>query len=220
MSKSTIHFSEHHVEEVANQIKAASDRYDKLFSDLGKQIFVDVVDLEDASEIMAICKTHADNAIGFFSKHIPHQFNIACQKGCAYCCHFPVTTPPQVIDDVASFLKEQTEEAQLQVLKKEMESYITTRNGKQGRMKCPCLNTENQCVIYERRPLSCRSFTSSNNLICKASLSDERTIAQDPIFHRIYQAATTALISAQKHHGLDDSQQDFIPALLKQLSLD
>lgn len=106
------------------------------------------------------------------------------------------TTPPQVIGDAA----------------------IKQKNT--ARIRCPFLNTDNQCHIYDRRPLSCRSFTSSNSLDCKASLADGRKITQDPVYHRIFQAATTALMAAAIHHGAANSQQDFIPGLLQQLGFD
>lgn len=220
MNSSELHFSEVHVKEVAEQIRVASMRYDKLFSDLGSQIFVDIVDLNDASEIMAVCRSHTENAIRFFETHFPHKSTIACQKGCCHCCFFPVTCPPQVTTDIASYLKEEFSVVELNELKKEMEQYIAALKPNQPRLKCPFLNSENSCRIYERRPLSCRSFTSSDSAQCKASLLDNRNITQDPIKHRIFQAATTALMAAAKRNDLPDFQEDFIPALLEALCSD
>lgn len=215
-----LHFSENHVEEVAQQIRKSSTLYDKLFSALGSQIFVDIVELKNSSDVMTVCRNHTDNALEFFQRHFPHIVQIECQKGCSYCCCLPVTCPPQVVADVALYIKERFTENELKNSIKEMRRYITEKENNLIRIRCPFLTEDNQCCIYDRRPLACRSFTSSDCRECHASLSDNRNITQDPVKHRIFQVATTALMAAAKQSELPCYQQDFIPALLETLDSD
>lgn len=212
------YFDETRVIRVVQQIQEASQQYDKLFTDLESQIYGDIVKLIDSTEVMAVCLAHVENAILIFKKHFPHNSEIQCRQGCCFCCYFPVASPPQGIEVIAVHLRATVKEDELDTLKEEMKRYIGEREGGLKRIKCPFLSVEKQCCIYAYRPLSCRSFTSADSRECDASAKDHRNISQDPVLHRIFQAATKALLRAAKQNGKDYHQQDFIPALLKMLS--
>lgn len=214
------YFNEDHVLEVARQLQNASALYDNLFTSLSLQIYQNIARLTAHDEIVEACLQETESAITLFQKHIPHTSRIACQKGCSHCCYFPVTSPPQFIGIIAKKLKEEFSKDDLNSLKKEMQKYITSREDPTSRLKCPFLRESNTCNIYDHRPLACRSFTSADSRECFASLSDNRNIPQDPVLHRIYQAATTALMKAADRHGESSHQQDFIPTLLARMSDD
>jgi len=55
-----MYFSKARVQEVAQKMKEAGRQYEQLFTDLGRQMFVDMADLHDASDMMAVCTRHID----------------------------------------------------------------------------------------------------------------------------------------------------------------
>lgn len=220
MTSPDLHFSEQHVVEVAAQVRNATKRYDQLFVDLGSQIYADIVGMDNAVEIMAACRKWTDDALMFFTRHLPLTTRIDCQQGCCHCCSLPVVCPPQVIVDIAKYLKNTVPSEKLIALKEEMQRYVSGNDGSQLCIQCPFLSTRKLCQIYDYRPLTCRSFTSPDRQQCLASVTKRNNIVQDPVRHRVFQAATTALVGAAKQNGLPCQQVEFIPALLEILEID
>lgn len=220
MKSHDTYFKEVDFIEVADQIKNTNKAYDQLFSNLCKEIYVTIRDLSDPSEIMSICYNQAEIALDLFNKHFPQNKQTVCKKGCFYCCNFPVTCPPQVISYLVKYLRESFSENDLNSMLEAMQEYLNQRTNSSTRIRCPFLNDDNICQIYESRPLSCRSFTSFNVQTCRSSLVDNRNITQEPTHYRVYQAVTTALMAAAKNNGLSEHQLDFIPALLEELRSD
>lgn len=205
------------VKRVAEQMREASTRYERIFTDLESQIFNAIVNLQDASETMAVCVEHIDRAIVAFQYHFPASATIACRKGCHHCCFFPIVCPPQVVRDSTRYLKSTLAESEIKELKRKLSGDNAQRNPPFHRARCPFLNDAHACSIYERRPLACRSFTSPDAGLCLQSRVDGRNIPQHPIHHRIYQAATTALLAAARKQGRFHKQLSFISSLLNAL---
>lgn len=214
------YFSPEKVKIVADEMARISKEYDQLFSDLGAQIFMDIVDKNDASFSVSTAIKHIETAVSAFGTYFNDNTPIACSKGCSYCCYFPVEAPPQVIIDIAGYIKSNMSDSEINGIKKKLENDIEVRTDHLKRFPCPFLNEENSCSIYEKRPLACRWFTSPDSNICKESVKDGRNIPQHPILHRIFQAATTALIAAAKKNENFCEQLLFAPSLLKALNMD
>lgn len=208
-----IYFSENHVAEVAEQIRSATKQYDQLFNSLALQIFTEIVDLEDPVEAVASCRRWTDAAINFFTNHFPHSPKTDCRMGCSHCCYLPVLCPPAVVVDVAQHVVKTFLEDELLTLKNACSLYVEVDRRQHHKRKCPFLTEDNLCRIYDHRPLSCRSFTSQDSAMCKASVSVDKKVPQDPVRHRIFQAATSALASSAKKKGISYQQVPFIPSL-------
>lgn len=218
MSQTEVFFSTADVASVAEQISAATTGYEALFINLGKQIVTTIEPIEDPSDQLAVALQYTKDALIAFQQNFPDNNQIDCKKGCAHCCSFPIETPPQVITDIALFLKQHYSESALDNLKKKLAINISQRQAPLFRAPCPFLDEQNGCTIYEKRPLSCRCFTSPNAELCRLSLDDGRNISQHPVHYRIYQAATAALQTNLKNRGEAYEQIAFIPALLEELN--
>jgi hypothetical protein len=220
MKESLIYFSNARVQAVAQKMKEVGRQYEQLFTDLGRQMFADMVDLHDASEMTAVCTRHIDQALSAFEQNFPDFSPVACTKGCCHCCFFPVECPPQVVIDIARYLRAKESAAGLDLLRHKLAQDTKDRKPPLYRAKCPFLNGEKLCSIYEKRPLSCQCFTSPDPSQCKKSVADGRNIFQHPLRHRIYQVATTMLLACAKKQGRAHDQVMFIPALLSILEIE
>ncbi len=192
-----------------------SRQYEQLFANLGKQIFLDIENLTDSSDALAVCIRHIETALAAFETHFPDRSVIACKKGCCYCCSFPIECPPQVVVDIARHIKETWPEKEIFQLKKQMARDILARKAPFYRAPCPFLNKENTCSIYEKRPLSCRWFTSPDAGLCEKSVEDGSHVPQHAIRHRVFQTATTMLLAWAKKQGRYGEQVPFISSLLE-----
>jgi hypothetical protein len=220
MKESLIYFSEARVQEVAQKMKETGRQYEQLFTDLGRQMFADMVDLHDVSEMTAVCTRHIDQALSAFTQYFPDVSPAACTKGCCHCCFFPVECPPQVVIDIARYLRSKESAAGLDLLRHKLAKDMKDRKPPLYRAKCPFLNDEKLCSIYEKRPLACQCFTSPDPAQCKQSVADGRNISQHPLRHRIYQVATTMLLACAKAQDRPHDQVLFIPSLLAILEIE
>lgn len=152
-----------------------------------------------------------------------HEFKADCSKGCAHCCHLPIMCPAQLSFYVAKKLREDWSENQLRPLKESLKSASAQYQQNRGpnilnlRVPCPFLDQDNACRIYEMRPFSCRSFLSEAQQACQALIEhaqdNARSVEQDPTVFTLYQAATTALVAANKKQNRTDQQVFFLPAV-------
>lgn len=220
MGKENKVFSIHDVEHVAAKMRDIGKEYEQLFSNFGRQMYLDLVDLTDNSRVMATCIEHIDTAIDAFEKHFPGSSGVACQKGCHHCCSFHIECPPQVVLEIARHLNETLTKDQLTALLTKLHHDSDARKNPLKRAACPFLDHANTCTIYHVRPLSCRWFSSPDVQLCKQSLTDGRNIPQHPTNSRIYQVATSILLACAENRGKYHKQVAFIPALTAILASD
>ena len=103
------------------------------------------------------------------------QKEAACKAGCAFCCthygHLDITTLEGL--SIQNHVKSLPRPHQVKLRKK----IIRNRELKEKRLPadCPFLRSDNTCVLYDSRPLSCRQLYSVN--ICDSSGSG-------PMLHR------------------------------------
>jgi Fe-S-cluster containining protein len=102
----------------------------------------------------------------------PPQQPLACQEGCAYCCHFPLDlTPPELIW-ISEFLHKIPEPRVLAALEERTARIADQTRGMNAaertasRLPCPLL-VENRCSVYPVRPLLCRGWNSMDVEPCR-----------------------------------------------------
>ncbi len=98
-----------------------------------------------------------------------HGAKIECSAGCAACCHQMVeATIPEAILVAMQIGGE--EDPRRDAILSEAQAYL--RDGRQRSLPRPCpLLRENQCSVYEVRPLVCRSVLSPNARRCHDALA-------------------------------------------------
>ena len=147
-----------------------------------------------------------------------------CKTGCTACCHLPVKTPPELIFFIAHCLTQSLNDEHLTELKALLQTYTDQWHSTPEdmrlltRLKCPFLDPDNACLIYEIRPFSCRAFTSTDVRVCNHVFEhpeDQTTeVEQNSFIYAVFQLATTILSSVAKSRDRDPEQVYFIPSLL------
>ena len=97
---------------------------------------------------------------------------IACTKGCHWCCHQAVFASSYEIHYLSekikqSFTPEQLKETREKTIRKnELTSALNEKEVLNYKHPCPLLNNEGSCSIYFARPVACRIYLSTNLETC------------------------------------------------------
>ena len=82
---------------------------------------------------------------------------LSCKKGCAHCCYVNV----DISEDEAALILYAIKEKGIQLDIQKLEHQARAERWNQIAYKdrrCPLLGADNQCMIYEHRPMSCRKY--------------------------------------------------------------
>src|SRR5205823_3533117 len=107
----------------------------------------------------------ADKSIQEVTEKSPPSPALACQEGCAWCCHKLVgTTAPEVFR-IADYLQKHVTPQQLQTIQDQIVQRDEQRKGlredRWSAARLPCsLLVDDRCSAYPVRPLTCRGFNS------------------------------------------------------------
>ncbi len=130
------------------------------------------------------------------------RFKVACDMGCAYCCHTMVSVlPPE-----AFFLANHIETAFEPEVSKAMRQRVIDHDAKhrglsgaarhEGHVACSLLDPETWlCTVHSARPLTCRSMHSSDKPSCKRAF-DERDAYISTPSHQLFFENTQAYYDA------------------------
>ncbi|WP_286236899.1 YkgJ family cysteine cluster protein [Neptuniibacter halophilus] len=217
MPDKQVFFSTADVADVASRLQQVTADYEALFENLGKQIYSTIESLDNPSDQLAVTWQYIEDARLAFTQHFPDNSKIACREGCSHCCSFPIQTPHQAIQDIATHLRNSLSDGSLKQLCDKLRDNIARRQPPLFRAPCPFLDQNQRCTIYAHRPLSCRWFSSPDAALCEQSVRSGQSIPQNPLQSRIFQAANAALLAQQKRQTGTDQQLEFIPALLAEL---
>lgn len=154
---------------------------------------------------------------------LPVPEDVACKKGCAFCCHTRVSTSIPEVLVIADILSTHLSIPQKEDLLCRMERLI--RSGAPHTIDwwaktatpCPFLADppDSICTIYDIRPFTCRSHHSLCAADCKAAFTNRTAspIPCYPVLRRGVDLFTAAFIIATRSAGLFAAQVAFIPAL-------
>jgi Fe-S-cluster containining protein len=141
--------------------------------------------------------------------------NIACRKGCAWCCTVRVTATAPEIFNAARHIREQRPELVARIL---AESRVT--NGLENmaradlRRWCPLLAADQSCSIYEVRPTSCRAVMAPDATYCLDGFDgkhdDFRYFARPMELNRWF---SCAVLAALRGRGLAADKYELTQAL-------
>lgn len=121
-----------------------------------------------------------------FFEDVGKSFKTDCEKGCSYCCYQPATIFPFEAIRIARVLKTSLSEKQLESLKEKMKIRVNDFKGSSVRKNinnktaCPLLSN-NQCSVYDNRPLTCRMAHSFSVKKCRLSFQKDRTKVEIPM---------------------------------------
>jgi Fe-S-cluster containining protein len=102
---------------------------------------------------------------------------VACRRGCAFCCHFAVSASPPEIFRLARGLRRQaaaSSKAILEAVRERAEAVRGLTLEELTRRCLPCVLLEgSECIAYEARPITCRQFLSRSVEACERNLRGE-----------------------------------------------
>jgi Fe-S-cluster containining protein len=123
----------------------------------------------------------------------------ACRRGCSHCCHIPVLITQTEAHVMADELK---------ITVAKPEKFVRAGNKAYDGVACPFL-ADNECSIYESRPLACRIHYSmaGDDLLCQIVPGESIEV---PFFNNMpYLLAMVQALPGQEHRLADI--RDFFP---------
>jgi Fe-S-cluster containining protein len=103
----------------------------------------------------------------------------ACHAGCSHCCHQVVTINywelPAILKALEAVEPARRKRYVAQLRKAGSENLeLRIKRGMSKGNRCPFLERDGTCGIYEGRPLSCRFYMSASEDACRRKLADNR----------------------------------------------
>ena len=172
----------------------------------------------------AACLT--DESIQKVVKEYPPSPPLACQEGCAWCCHKLVgTTVPEVFR-IADYLQRHLTPQEFQIVRDRIIQRDEQRKGlredRWSAARLPCsLLVDDRCSVYPVRPLTCRGFNSSDARQCERWVK-KRERVEIPIYepqHRLATFILDGLRAGLSESGLPDDLLELTAALRITLTL-
>jgi len=189
------------ISDVAEQMKEVSQRYDAIFSDFLATVVSALGQAPSIAEAAHIALSLADEAVEAMRVSFVGQPKFDCERGCSACCHLYVAVPPGIPELISQYVHDRfsaEQKAQLiERLQVSASTFAASRRPELTRSRCPLLDDDGACMVYDVRPISCRSFTSTSKAKCHEMvfepMANTRGVEQNPARYRIYENATKAL---------------------------
>jgi len=156
-----------------------------------------------------------------------HRIELACKRGCSYCCHLRLEVQPAEAFAIAAWLRKHYAPERLDALRARLRENVARTEAmgvearKRTNMACALLGPDGACGAYEARPAQCRRYHSLDVAACAAFHADPTNEAlESPLDPAL--AHNAAVIITQAQHGaraagLDAGNVDFNLALLEAL---
>lgn len=139
--------------------------------------------------------------------------SFACKRGCSWCCHQLIVmvnhADGEAILDAAEARMSREQFRAFAVTVRRQAREIDSMPYEEAETRtwtCPLL-VNNQCLVYDVRPIACRSVFSSDASCCKAMLEAERfddlTDAQQGLATEIGERAMSLQIAANDLRPID-----------------
>jgi Fe-S-cluster containining protein len=131
---------------------------------------------------------------------------VACKRGCSYCCHGWVSaTAPEILYSVKNLPTARIAHVTERVTQADRVTRGTS-DAERARIVLPCpLLEDHACSVYETRPVICRSVVSTDALVCARSCLQrtDEDVPTPPVYFALSDAYTVALACALKKAGLE-----------------
>ncbi|MDP8244438.1 MAG: YkgJ family cysteine cluster protein [Candidatus Hinthialibacter antarcticus] len=187
--------------------------FQSLRSDPSPALFVDV---------LKRCYEVVDSFIASLTKISVIQ-NIACCKGCSYCCSLPVHAHSYEIIAIAEHIKQTWSKGEISALKRRIKHYI--EHSEFGRpfnentelVFCPLLR-KGSCSIHPLRPINCQAHHSSDVSDCIKAMNGLPSIIDfNSLVSDLYKIEYDAIHSLFTEWDWDVSQQNLTLGLKRAL---
>jgi Fe-S-cluster containining protein len=144
--------------------------------------------------------------------HCARKVELACERGCSYCCHLRVEIRPHDAFVLAHhiltrFSAEQRARATARI-EENLERIAPLTAEQHIRANIPCaFLVEGVCSVYEARPATCRKYYSVSVQNCRNSFNDTSAPLTGDIEHEEVRLAGNA-VALGYAKGLEDAGYD------------
>jgi len=134
---------------------------------------------------------------------------VACEAGCAWCCHLAVSAWPMELLVLAAWLEEHRTAEELTALRGALRAAVAEADqqreaapGRARRQPCPLLAGD-RCTVYEVRPAACAGWNSASADPCRAHAegSDAVDFTVEPLRFFSARAVSEAAAAAVARRG-------------------
>ncbi len=145
-----------------------------------------------------------------------HSVEVACRRGCSFCCSLQVQVAPHEAFTLAEWLRKNFSPTRLaEVTSRLRDNAAKTRAmgdaaRKRSNLACALLGDDGACTAYEARPAQCRRFHSVRLEVCKASYANPADDTVESPNHPAV-AHNVAVIVTQTDHAVRDAGLDATP---------
>lgn len=150
--------------------------------------------------------------------------NIACCKGCSYCCSLPVHAHSYEIISIAEHIKQTRSKREIAALKRRIHHYIVHSeyirpfNEANELVFCPLLR-KGSCSIYSLRPINCQAHHSSDVTDCIKAMNGLPSIIDfNSLVGDLYKIEYDAIHSMFLERQWDVSQHNLVLGLKRALN--
>jgi Fe-S-cluster containining protein len=145
-----------------------------------------------ALELASTALGWTDRAIRKFTSHESLPVPLDCKPGCHYCCfNQPVVTPPEALL-MGHHVEQAFTDQEKQALIHRIKNVVDVTNGKTPdeiamiRYELPCIFLKHgMCMVYNVRPVVCRTCTSISAEHCKDVFESRDHMARLRCYHHI-----------------------------------
>ncbi len=122
--------------------------------------------------VIAVAEHAAGLADQASRETLPRQPPLACQEGCAWCCHKVVGVSAPEVFRIAAFLEQTQSPEHLRATRErvnrveEQREALASDRWAAVRLPCPLLAND-RCSVYPVRPLTCRGYASTDAGACE-----------------------------------------------------
>ncbi|MCB1662844.1 MAG: YkgJ family cysteine cluster protein [Pseudomonadales bacterium] len=138
---------------------------------------------------------------------------VDCQPGCSWCCHqLVVLTHAADGDAILDLARQRTSDKEFAQIVRKIKNQAREINAlphhlaEQKAWPCPLLKNK-RCLVYEVRPIACRSVVSPDNKCCKAMLNasdfDELPVEYQRIASDIMERAINIQLRVNNQRPID-----------------
>lgn len=145
--------------------------------------------------------------------------DVACQKGCSFCCYLPVSAYSYEIVALAHHIQTSWSEPELKALKKRIRQYIKHSSfirpfvESKEIVYCPLLK-DHSCMVYSIRPINCQAHHSSDAGDCEDAMHGKPSILDfNSLWGDVHQIEDKAMFAAFNELGLDTSRHNLVVGL-------
>ena len=173
--------------------------------------------MRDRQTSASLCARLVRHVTDLFERSVPGAVRgqLACAKGCSFCCYQPVMVSAAEAFFLATQLRERPDAA---AAVRQAASQLLGRQADAPRiawLRCPLLDGEGSCSVHAVRPLACHAYVSVDVTDCRTSYPQPGNgqVAEPALYKDLRSACRMIQQASLRLNGLSDNHYELNAAL-------